>query len=160
MQILATDNGPHPAEKWAHVTTQEILAMIEIAEGAPPSASIDKMEFEVRLLRVLAEGHRRIQEVERSALADSHDRLLEKLQDQNIANETVSNIVKASSGTMFADHFRKNSTSAHLHEVVTNHFASSMHVERLWHTDRNPDHPNSQAYRAHFGALAPLPEGN
>jgi hypothetical protein len=152
MHILATNDGPHPAEKWAHITTTEILSLIEIEHGAKPSAKIDKMELEVKLLRVLSAGHQRMMNFEREAISHDGDvRLAAALHEPEIVNDVVSEIVKAAGSTMFSEHFRSNSVTAFLHEVVANHFASSIHIERLWHTDRNPGKEHCQLYRERFG---------
>ena len=136
MQILVTNGGPHPPEKWADVTTSQIMTLIEIAPSADRSFAKAKRDFEYKLFGLLTEIHDEVQKSEQGKLAKDSAHLHSSLAPQQAATEASNKIVEAAKGTMFAEHFQKNEVRAFVYQTLCQHFADVMHIERLWHSDR------------------------
>ena len=148
--ILITNGGTHPPEKWAAITANDICNLIQIEDTAPASATIDKEELRVRLLRLLFDLHGNVQGAERDALAYDIGRLSNKIDPTPHLEYAVSCVSDAAKGTLFEDHFKKPTTQVWLHNVIGQHFADEMHIERLHFADKNPDHEESVAYKAAY----------
>ncbi len=134
--FMITNGGPHPPEKWADVTARAITDLIVIEPTAPTQAIVDKREFEMALFKLLIEQHRHTQDRARNALAAeghvhhqlAHDR----------ASAVAEKVAALAHGTRFAEHFANPEVKAFVHNVIGQHFADSVHIERGWHEHRNP----------------------
>lgn len=152
-KILITNNigaGNHPADKWA-MATAETIAEASQLDG---DRLLEAQKLQLKIAEILKDHHAQAQSDEQAALAADpahvHTSFLDVLK-VDIAN-VVAAIVEAAKGSLWEAHFAQPGMQEYIKQIVENHFASSMHVERLAHTDRNPDCPHAQAYRAaHFG---------
>ena len=143
--VMKTNFGPHPASKWADTTADQIVTV-------DPSASEDQLQagnvLRDKLVDVLEKHHALVQKHERDELADDDERVATELkpEDYHVA-EAVAAVIAVAAGTAFAAHFAKPEIVDYLHRLLTQHFQTSMDVERSWHADRNPDADVAQAYR-------------
>lgn len=140
-RIMITDGGPHPADKWADVTTEALMALIEIDEksNSPEitQARIAKRMLAANLFAVLMEGHQHAQTHERSKIAaDGMKRCKAKLDPSAHAGPACSSLQEVFGASPFADHFAKPEVWTIVERIVGQHFANSMHIERRWHEDR------------------------
>jgi hypothetical protein len=62
--------------------------------------------------------------------------------------DALDDVRRLAAGTSFEAHFSKPETMAYVEQVLHEHFHHSMHIERSWHADSQPEHPNSVAFRA------------
>ncbi len=134
--FMITNGGPHPPEKWADVTAREIAGLIVIEPTAPTQAVIDKREFETRLFKLLAEQHKHTQDRARTGLMEAgHVDHRQLVHDR--ASVVAEKVVALAHGTRFGDHFAKPEVKTFVHNVIGQHFANSVDIERRWHRDRN-----------------------
>jgi hypothetical protein len=158
MQILVTDGGPHPPEKWAHVSADEIMALIEVAPSAPKSAFRAKRRLEGRIFDTLIKAHSDLQVEERRHLTADSARLHADIAAMaTVAARAWTEMVVAEARTdrdegdpfgPFEEHFNRADVQEHIFRILKQHFGDSIHIERHWHADRNPDNPHVKAYRA------------
>lgn len=143
--VMKTNFGPHPASLWAETTADQILTV-------DPSASEDQLQagniLRDKLVDVLEKHHAIVQKHERDELTDDHERLATELKPEEYhVEEAVAAVAAAAAGTMFADHFAKSDVKDYPRRLLTQHFQTSMDIERSWHADRNPDVDVAKAYR-------------
>lgn len=143
MQIMITNGGPHPADKWADVTTAAILDLVRIADDAdtPEAAAARqaKRELSPVLFKILNDAHSKVQHHERGELAkEGLARCAASLNtaDTEHAPGVMKQIKAALAATPFADHFAKPEVITIVRRIVGQHIANNMHIERKWHADR------------------------
>lgn len=147
--FMITDGGPHPPEKWADATTQQIANLIVVEPSAPVQVSADKSEFVSELFKLLCAAHTQIQKRERDRLACNGGGHLATALDVRAASAVATRRVMDLAQTFprFAEHFSKPETLAVIYAAVGQHFADNAHIERCWYADRNPDDPHAQAFK-------------
>jgi hypothetical protein len=152
MQILITDGGPHPPEKWAHVSVSEIMQVIQVAPSAPQTAFRARRDLEGKLFDLLIKLHGQIQEFERASLAADASAIHADLSHlaEIGAKGAIDLILMQVKDTAFAEHFNRQDVKDHIARVLGQHFADSMHIERHWHADRNPENEHVKAYRKKY----------
>lgn len=146
MQPMITNGGPHPADKWADMTTETILALIQVNEGAASPEAVEARQVKRDLRQVLFDifmghhdgvqkgEHRDLAKVKKHAEAKAHcAKPLELHPDCHAALEEVNAALKA---TPFAAHFAKPEVQAVLSTIIGQHTADVQHIERRWHVDR------------------------
>lgn len=160
--VLATDGGPHPPETWAAVTASQV---IDIASSASGALLAEARDFRARVEEILVGHHRLAQEHERGGLAtEGAERLGTDIDTSGHVPDAVDDIIAAAKGTSFAAHFAQPPVRAYLERLVHEHFHHSMHIERQWHADSNPEHPHAAAFKERvlngLGGFAGNPPGS
>lgn len=147
--ILITDGGPHSPEMWAEMTVSQIVV---IAEGAKDKRAEEAREFKKQLLSLLTAMHRSVQETERNIINSHGLRAIEREAPYSgdPVTAVVHDIVHMSAGTSFGSHFEKQEIKKYLSELLHNHFATAVLIERSWAADNNPTHQSSRNFRAMF----------
>lgn len=150
MHLMITDDGPHSAADWANVTADHI---IQIASTAPEALMREAQEFRGKLVELLEGHHGAVQAAERSLLENrgGASRLKSAATDdvqEHALDDMADEIVTLAKPYSFGEHFARAETRAYVRDVLANHFATSMHIERSWHADKNPDTPEAKAFRA------------
>lgn len=148
--IMKTDGGPHSAEKWAVVTAGQIL---QVASDSESLQAIEGRRLELKIIDILVDHHTEVQTEERGKLAEHGCGRLGHELDCECHNldDKVEQIANAAKGTAFEAHFAKPETKAYIRNVLGQHFATSMDIERSYHADANADDPLAQEYRAQRG---------
>lgn len=153
--VMITNGGPHPPDKWAAQTARSICDLIQIDEAADSAeaktARKAKPHLELDLADVLEEMHRQNQDNERAKLGEEGDARLSKplIQLQSDAVENgLAMVVAVTASTPFAAHFALPQVQAVVRNILAQHCANAMHIERSWHADRNPDGKHAKAFRA------------
>jgi hypothetical protein len=147
---MITNGGPHKSAYWAEKTSELILEIGEHVAGEKRSSAI---KLQAAIIDILEGHHRTVKHGERDKVAEhGHDRLNHSLDcsDHLDLDEAVSDIVTAAANTAWAEDFANDETKAHLRELLSSHFHTSMHIERSWHADRNPNAAQSQEFKAKF----------
>lgn len=150
MQIIITNGGPHPAEKWAAVTAHLIVDLIKIdpQSSVLEQAKAEKTQFEAAIVQRLLAMHSKIQAQERTALSDSSAHIIAPIDPKPFANQAVTEIVAAASNTLFEGEFGRPEVRAFVYETTGQIYLDSITVERKWFADLKPNDPNCQAYLA------------
>jgi hypothetical protein len=144
--VMTTDHGPHPAEKWAEQTAAQI---VQISETAPEAKLAEAREFQRKVTAALTGHHQLVQDRERDHLrTKGAARHADHLDPSEHLDDAIDAIVAAAKGTSFAAHFARPEVLGYLRQTVGGHFATAMHIERLWHGD---DGDAADAHRARHG---------
>jgi len=126
--FMITNGGPHSAEYWAETTVGQIVQAAKDPMG---------LKLKVKLLEICEAAHRLVQEDERRRLADGGS-VNEPNDPTKAVEATLALIVEAASETPFSEHFQKAETREYVRNVLGEHFATSIHIERLWAADHQP----------------------
>jgi hypothetical protein len=136
MQIMVTDGGAHPADKWGEVTATEILNLIQID---PASLSHESTEARLaigdlrpKLVRFFTEMHDKVQGAERQA-ASVDATSIDPIPHSSRGRDGFLDLLK---DTPFAAHFAKPEVQHVVHRIIAQHVGNVMHIERRYHQDR------------------------
>ena len=149
MQVgfMVTNGGPHPADRWADMTTDTILGLLVDAnpDDASPAAAAArqaKRDLRPKLFDIMLGHHDVVQanerkglpaEVKNIAAARAHLADPIKMPDQwGIENKVLALLAT----TPWKDHFAKPDVAQVIRNIVRQHTADVMHIERRWHHDR------------------------
>lgn len=148
MKPMATDGGPHPADKWADVTTDTLLALIQIADNSESPAAVAARQAKRDLRPVLfallhdhLDGVQRTERSKNSKVKDT-DHALERRDgehdpdDYESTEEVCGAVCAALAATPFAAHFAQPEVDAVVHRIIKQHTVNAMNIERRWHHDR------------------------
>ena len=154
--VMITNGGTHPPEKWAEQSADQIIDAIQLEPTyvAYEAALQGKNLLRDKVRDALVGLHGQVQSKERGYLQASSGHLAEPLDPSDHIDEALAAVNAAIAGSMFASHYAKPDTQLYIKNVLASHFSSSMHIERSWHADKNPDDANAKAFRAqhHPGA--------
>lgn len=146
--VMITNGGTHSARYWAETTAGQI---IEIGAGAAQSAAASALK--AALTDLLETAHAAVKDYEKArfdaiglAWLDGEIDPGENIDIDNV----VAQLVECASGTPFEGHFQTPETQNYLRQVLGQHFATSIHVERDWKASENPDDEHSIAFRARY----------
>jgi hypothetical protein len=145
-RILITNNGTHSADKWA-VTSAEMIFPLEdtVMVG---ERLIAAQKLQTKFAEVLSPHHEVVISDEKTNMQDSQH-FTTPIDASHHVDHAVDEIVAASVGSPWEDHFAKPEVQAAIHDVVQNHMESAQHVERLWHAAHNQSEEGDQ-YMARF----------
>ncbi len=164
--VLKTDGGAHPPEKWAFATATHLVS---VSPNADSLKQRDAFLVQMDVAHALEPHHTTVQNTERGNLAAAGDaHLAIPLDPTPHVEEALAAVLAVLHGSAWekrfeeqdrrADaeagvpsglpHYSRPNVLAEMRSVLANHFATSMHIERSWHVDRNPSGPNAQAFRA------------
>jgi hypothetical protein len=136
MRPMITNGGPHPADKWADVTVDTILDLIQIeADSVTPEATAArqaKRDIRNAMFPIFNDHHAALQSGESNAPKAVEDPI-------DILADTASTLAKVNkviAATPFAAHFAKSEVQAVLHSVIGQHSTDVVHIERRWAADR------------------------
>jgi hypothetical protein len=133
-RVLVTDNGKHPASKWAELAANDI---IEISAQAPDTLMREAMLFRAALVAKLTEDHQKMMDHEQDLIKKGKHSLDLPYETEDHACKVVEDICKLAKGTSFAKHFDKPEVHAHLEFVCNRYFKSAKLVERQhYHTEK------------------------
>lgn len=140
MRTLSTSTGTHPPEAWAAVTADTILDLIEIAPtGSPDTIKVMafKQELRPKLLVRFAEHYRMLQLVERTSVVKKKPGDPLEPEVVSITNDFVRLMQHAP--TMIAQHFARPDIRRFIYQIIGQHSADVMHIERLYLADKTGD---------------------
>jgi hypothetical protein len=130
MEFMATSGGPHSPGQWALITAGQIIQIATSVKGAQADAARD---VQTRIANVLESFFANAQENERAALAERGDRRLDEPLDPNEhLDDAISAIIDAVD-LQFRDHFAQEHVREYLRNLLGQHLATTMDIERKWH---------------------------
>jgi hypothetical protein len=131
VDYIATSGGPHPPDIWAAITTAQIIQVAAKAQNGQGS------ELRRRILQILEAAHRCVQDTERALLAQYGDaRVGAPLDPRSYIGVALMGILDAAEHSEFAAHFAQDHVREYLYQLLGNHFATTMNIERQWHVAR------------------------
>lgn len=148
-RILATDFGPHPPEKWAMHTAEEIFDVSK----TPAAKTIAARAVQLKIAEALQAHYADVQQIEQNGLnANAAAHLDSSLSADPHMDAMVKAVFDATRGSEWEAHYQHPDVVAEVRKVIAHHVVTAQHTERLWHANRNPDLAESTAYRARMGA--------
>ncbi len=140
MKTMITNGGPHPSDRWADMTTESILELIEVGEESATPEAVKaravKRALRPDLFAIFNGHHERVQKHERGVLAKAKESMV--TDTINVAHHmTIGQEVDALlAATPFAAHFARPEVRAVIHKIIGRDTANVMHIERRYHADR------------------------
>ena len=148
-RIMITNYGPHPASAWAQVTAEHIVPINPGMVGEKQNA---EKKLQVAVAEALISHHANVQMTEQSNIAASPEHIMLDLNPEPHLDDAAAAVVACAKGTAWEAHFADPAVQALVRQEIGVHFATSQHIERSWHVDRNPSHPHAAAWKAkHHG---------
>jgi hypothetical protein len=139
VKIMITDGGPHPADKWADTTVEAILDLVQIAQDSvSPEATAArqaKRELAPKLFAILNAHHESVQNTQRGALKKAKQSVVGQPIDVTPHMDTADRVIAVLSATPFAAHFAQPDVQQVVKNIIGQHTADSIHIERSWHAD-------------------------
>lgn len=142
MRVMVTNGGPHPADKWAETTTDAILDLIQIEDDAdtPQAAMARQAKRDLRpvLFNIFMGHHDGVQKRERGELKSKRTSQVTARIDPtpHFEGGVIAKVEQALAATPFAAHFAQAHVHAVIHQIIGQHTANSMDIERKWHADK------------------------
>ena len=143
--ILVTNGGPHPADKWADVTASAIADLVQVKDDAvspeATAARAAKRDLMPKLFAIFNEHHATVQGAEQALKAgvttveQAADHVAQALDPMPYVEPTMAKVHALLATTPFAAHFAKDEVKTVLANIVGQHTADVMNIERLWHRD-------------------------
>lgn len=146
MQILTTDHGNHPPDKWSQATARMILDISQVA----PERQIAAQILLLKIAEALEPHFEESMVLEAAKLHSDPDHASKEHDARKIADKAVIAAKKAGKGTPWETLLNGNEWPSVAYTEILNILHSATHAERLWFADRNPDHKQAQAYKAAF----------
>jgi hypothetical protein len=148
--IIATDYGEHSAEKLAaNCAAQLIEFNWAMMDGA---RVMQAKKLEMDIIEALIPHHSEAQIETRSELISNAAAHFAKppsvlLHPGDRLQEAIDAVIACAVGTPWQDEFKTDAARAHLHAVIGQYLVDTQHLERLYHSDRNPDDAAAKAYK-------------
>lgn len=138
---IVTDNGPHPASKMATVCADQIVQHDALDENKHVKAQLLKAQ----LADALEAHFANVQHNEYEQLINDPDHILTPLSVDPTG--AMFEVRKATDASVWAEHFANPDVDAAIRDIVQRHLLTAAHIERLWHSDRNPTLPSVLAFK-------------
>lgn len=144
-RAMVTNGGPHPAEKWAVVTGEQIFPISDTVDG---DRLILAKKTQLAVIEALTDHHAGVQTSEKGHLsARGADRLREEPAHHSDADAALDAVIAALAGTPWEEKTKDTEWQSFVHGIIAQHFATSIDIERQWHCRRNPS-PDANAFLA------------
>jgi hypothetical protein len=125
--MIVTNNGKHPAAKWAEMAANEL---IDIGSQSPDALIKEANTLKVASTAIFEKHHQVMMDHEQdNVLAGKHDMDL-PYDSEAQAKLATAEIVTAAKGTSFVDFFNRADTQAKIEKLCNHYFKSAMLVER------------------------------
>jgi hypothetical protein len=147
-RLLITNGGTHPPEKWALTTAEMIFPVADSALVG--DHLIAAQRFQLDLAEALVPHHAAVASMEKDKLASVDDHSATSYELAEHPADVVKHVSQLAKGTPWEAHFADPEVLKAVLDVVQDHFASSLHVERLFYADNHPDNAAAQAYAKSF----------
>lgn len=148
MQTMSTDGGEHPMSYWADTTsnylTDTLIAVREESESRQADiARRVKMQIKVKLYDTLLKHYEAVQKAEQEHLTANiktveqiGEHLMKPLEPLDAVTPMMDDIHAIFAETPFKTHFAQDHVKVILQNIVAQHTADVMHLERRYHADR------------------------
>lgn len=152
--VIKTDGGPHPSDKWAEATANEIANLVEVDDNSSTDeaklARRAKPQLALNLAAVLDATHAAVTEDEKDRLGNGGS-LLAPAGTTDQTDGALKDVLAATDKTPWPDHFRKPEVTAHVRKIIDEDLQGNVHVARSWHVDQllatDPTHEGALAWR-------------
>lgn len=125
LRVLVTNNGTHPASKWADFAANDI---IQITAQTPTTLMREALDFRGKLVGMLTKHHQTVIDDEKT-LAQNGKVAAPKYAQQHVTT-VVNEICDLVRGLSFERHFDQDHVRRHLADVCHRYFQTTRMVER------------------------------
>jgi hypothetical protein len=137
MRPMITNGGPHPADRWADVTTDTIVDLLIDAnpDSVTPEALIArqaKRDLKPKLFDIFNSHHDGLQKND----GKPHSAVDAPIEILGETLSTLAKVNKVLAATPFATHFAKPEVQAILTSIIGQHSTDVVHIERRYAADR------------------------
>ena len=143
--ILITDGGPHPADKWAVFIAERIVPTDNVKIGSRPALAL---RLQLAVAEAIEDDFAKIQADEQQKLAADPEHLFSPHETDTYVSTMMMDIATCAAGSPWEDHYKSPVVQDEIRSLLTQHVKDTMHIERSWHTDRNPDLEQSKRFKA------------
>lgn len=138
MRPMITNGGPHPADKWADMTTDTVLDLVQISEDSVSQQAQEarqaKRDMRSKLFDVFNRHHDRLQKHEQGELAKEYrKRIASGLDPSQHLPSTMAEVNAVFDVSPFKLHFSQPAVQRVVRTIIGQHSADVMHIERQWH---------------------------
>jgi uncharacterized protein (DUF305 family) len=160
--VIKTDGGEHSPELMASACAGEIMHIDPSKMGGPRLIAAQRLELKV--VEALIAHHAAARDMTKESLAaDSaaHFARSDLLDPGELLEKAIADVQASAAGTPWEADFRDPAKASALRQVIGQFLVDMMHLERLYHRDRNPDDLQAKAYGENPTGVAviPLTEG-
>lgn len=146
MRPMITNGGAHPADKWADLSVDEIVALLVDANpdaNTPEALAARQAKRDIRaaLFPIFNDHHSRLQAHEQGNLS-KHKTIAAAMDHAHALDphphipSTLEKVNAVLAATPFSAYFARPDVQSHLYRVIGQHSADIMHIERRYHVDR------------------------
>lgn len=146
MRFMITDNGGHSASQWAETSTFAISDLIQVRAGSESRqaeiASRVQMEIRPKLYDIFLKHHDEVQKAEQAATAgiktveQAAEHVAKMLEPLDRVVPLMDEVHAVLAATPFKAHFAQDHVKVVMQNIVAQHTADVMHLERRYHADR------------------------
>lgn len=149
--IMTTNGGPHPSDKWAEMTANQIADTILVdaspddTSDAARAARKAKRDLVAKLFDIFDDHHAGVQQSEQGKLknvktadkAAAHaDHEQTPIDPKPHVDAIMDTVNSAFAATPWAAHLAKGEVQDTVRAIIGQHTVDVMHIERRWHHDR------------------------
>jgi hypothetical protein len=139
VRFIATSGGTHPPEAWASISTDDVLALIQI-EPTGSQATIRAMavkdDLRPKLMALFTAHYRMTQSNARLTLA--HNKSADEQIEPYILG-VVQDLNRLMATTPYAEHFAREPVREKLFRITGQHTVNVIHIERKTRADKQGD---------------------
>jgi hypothetical protein len=140
MEVLVTNGGPHPPDKWAALSASKISDLIQIDELSDSDAAVlarkAKPRFSVGVADALETSFYNVMADERAKVnSGAVSTRLDPFAVDSYLDASVTAVVNASAGTPFSDHFALSDVQSVVRNIIKQNFIEAANVQRSWAFD-------------------------
>lgn len=125
--MLVTNNGKHPASKWAEMAANEL---IDIGSQSPEALIKEAEVLKKTATDIFERHHQVMMNHEQANIADGKHDMDLPYESEAQAKLATSEIVVAAKSTSFTNYFNRADIQAAIEKLCNHYFKSAMHVER------------------------------
>jgi len=160
--VIKTDGGEHSAETLAAACASDIVSIDAATMSTPRMLAARRLETAV--IAALVPHHEAAQDATKAELAADPKAHFERTDLHDPGDwpaKALADIQAAAKGTEWEADFNHPGKAAGILHLIGQYLIDTMHLERLYHRDRNPDDSHAKAYGENPTGIAvvPLTEG-
>jgi hypothetical protein len=146
--FLSTNGGPHTASQWATQTAVTLCPLDGLTGERREAAE----KFRHVVAAVLLTHYDDALQQERTALRTDPKHVNDVINVRRAVDDALHTICWGAQETIWAAHWDNSDVVDTARDILRTHLETAVHVERLWHCDRNQSCRHCQTYKQFFGA--------
>lgn len=145
--FLISNDGPHSPDDWAIATAEEIFAL---DPSLVAGRLLEAKRIQLAIASLLSPIHAAVMSKEKEALCSNPDHCDNAHEIGDMAHEAVNEIAELARRSPWGNLLNSNEWQVEAIAALSQHLITAIHIERLWHADRNPENAAAQSYKAKY----------